>query len=406
MRRVLVVAYYFPPIGGIGSIRLSRFASHLPEFGWEPIVLTPRDTPHAPDPSLHFPEDRVVRSRSIELSRAGAAFPAGAGGPARGTSGLKDLARGFAHRYLFYPDAQVGWYPGAVLAGRHLLRSERFDAVYSSSFPITAHLVARTLSAGADLPWIAEYRDPWSDGLARDHPHRRRAAALEARIARQATELVMPTRTWASHLGSRWGREVVVIQNGHEAVPAGAAPEDPPVLTHLGSHYHGRQSFQALWSALGRLGANGHPLPHVRFIGELDPAVRDKATAAGVGHLVEATGFVPHSEAARLLASSSMLFASGAVDNDPIARGWIPAKLFEYLASDLPILYLGDPAGDAAQLLRGQPGCFVIPPSDGDGLTAALEAGLDGTRYSRDVDELSRRAGARKLAGLLDRVVA
>ena len=70
-RRVLIVAYYFPPIGGIGSIRLQRFASLLPAEGWEPTVLAPRDTPHPSDPHLRFPEDRVVRSRSIELSQVG-----------------------------------------------------------------------------------------------------------------------------------------------------------------------------------------------------------------------------------------------------------------------------------------------------------------------------------------------
>src|SRR5436305_14860881 len=80
-RRVLIVAYYFPPIGGIGSIRLARFAELLPEFGWEPTVLAPRDTPHARDPHLRFPEDKVIRSRSIELSRAGRVLPgAGSGG--------------------------------------------------------------------------------------------------------------------------------------------------------------------------------------------------------------------------------------------------------------------------------------------------------------------------------------
>src|SRR6185295_18273991 len=95
MRRVLIVAYYFPPIGGIGSIRMARFAEYLPEFGWDPIVLAPRHTPHAPDMNLRYPEDRVVRSRSFELSRLGKAMRRGSGesGARSGTgsrSGLRE----------------------------------------------------------------------------------------------------------------------------------------------------------------------------------------------------------------------------------------------------------------------------------------------------------------------------
>jgi hypothetical protein len=89
VRRVLIVAYYFPPIGGIGSIRLARFASLLPDLGWEPTVLAPRDTPHATDPNLRFPEERVIRSRSIELSRLGRA----ALGARDGDGGSADATR-------------------------------------------------------------------------------------------------------------------------------------------------------------------------------------------------------------------------------------------------------------------------------------------------------------------------
>ncbi len=75
MPSVLIVAYYFPPIGGIGSIRSARFAHFLPEFGWEPCVLAPRETPHARDLELDYSKDRVVRSRSFELSRLSRVVP-------------------------------------------------------------------------------------------------------------------------------------------------------------------------------------------------------------------------------------------------------------------------------------------------------------------------------------------
>src|SRR5213079_270922 len=99
IRRLLIIAYYFPPIGGIGAIRMARFTELLPEFGWEPTVLAPRDTPHAPDPRLHTSEDRVIRSRSIELSRLGRAIPQGTSASADGGGpSIRGTLRSLAHR--------------------------------------------------------------------------------------------------------------------------------------------------------------------------------------------------------------------------------------------------------------------------------------------------------------------
>jgi glycosyltransferase involved in cell wall biosynthesis len=406
MRRVLIIAYYFPPIGGIGSIRLAQFASDLPALGWEPLVVAPTRTPHASDARLSYPRDRVVRARSLEFSRVGAALPAAdatsAESPVRSA---RSVLRAAAHRYAYYPDAQVGWYPGAVRAARRAIKNERFDAVYSSSFPITAHLIARSVSRRGSLPWLAEFRDPWSDALPPEHPHKRRAAGLEKAIAHDATRLVMPTPTWAAHYEECWDAEISVVPNGYDddvaAAFAGWAPPDPPVLTHLGSHYPGRQSFGALWEAVARLGERA---PRIRVIGDAAPELRAEWAQAGIEHLVDVTGFVPHDEAMRLLAGSSVLFASGGSGSGVLTRGWIPAKLFEYLATGLPILYFGDSRDDAAQLLAPHAGSRVLDPRDADAVGRALEAELYAGRYERDLGAFTRRAAAVKLASVLDEI--
>src|SRR3954447_12979096 len=99
MRRLLIVAYYFPPIGGIGSIRLVRFAEHLPEFGWDVTVLAPKATPHAADSRLRYPEKHVVRSRSFELSRLKRLVPRGRA-PAADNDGQARAAARRAGRLL------------------------------------------------------------------------------------------------------------------------------------------------------------------------------------------------------------------------------------------------------------------------------------------------------------------
>src|SRR3954452_1095152 len=313
MRRLLVVAYYFPPIGGIGSIRLGRFAEHLPEFGWDVTVLAPKATPHAADPRLRYPEEHVVRSRSLELSRLKQLIPQASADANDG--GARAAARTAGR--LLYPDPQIGWFPGAIVAGRRAIRHGSFEAIVSSSFPITAHLVAGRLSRTAGLPWLAEFRDPWSDALPASYPLRRRAATLERTIAAKATSVVMPTATWADHYARAWGRPVAVIPNGHDGrLPAAPRP-DAPTFSHLGSIYPERQDFARLWKAMAQVA--GDHAPHgfkIRFIGEIPRAVYAELCAAGLETMIEVTGIVSHERAVELVASSSLLFASGGLTDD------------------------------------------------------------------------------------------
>lgn len=399
-RRVLVVAYYFPPIGGIGSIRMSRFVACLPEFGWAPTVLAPRGTPHPVDHDLRFRSDLTVRALSIELSRAKIAIPASVAG--RGTRGtrLRQRARSFAHRHVFYPDAQVGWYPAAVAKGLGLLRRERFDLIYSSSNPITAHLVARTLSRRAGLPWVAEFRDPWSEWLGQEHPHHDRAIRLEDSLARAATTVVVPTPTLVAHYRDRWQREPALVSNGHDLDSPAARPPERFTVTHVGSYYPDAQSYRPLWEALARLRrTNTEVRPRIRFVGRLPEQVRSETEELRLDSCVEATGLLPHREAVNAMLDSSLLVLSGF--SCPLSRGVISGKLFEYLASDLPILYIGDQADDAARLLEHQPGGYVVQRSDVDGILAVLrEVIANPTTYRRDVERFRRRARTAELAAV------
>ena len=408
MRHVLIVSYYFPPIGGIGSIRMARFAECLPEFGWEPTIIAPSDTPHAPDPHLSFPREKVVRSRSIELARLGGAGRPAASSPPVQSSGdrrlaLRSLARSAAHRYVYYPDAQIGWYPGAVRAGLRVLRDTRFDAVFSSSNPITAHLVARTLARKARVPWVAEFRDPWADRLPPDHVHHRRAARLQRSLVTAAEAVVVPTPTMATHLSAQWGRDVALIPNGHDVEQPVSGRPAQPTLTYVGSFYPGRQDLSGVLAAIRRLEASLPACaPRLRFVGDMPAELRAEVVAAGLEKRVEVTGFLPLEQAMAAMADSSMLLACGFAGTDPLSLGVIPAKVFEYLASGLPILYVGNPADDAARLLAEQPGCHIVRPSDVDAILVALRAGLEDPLEPRDTDQFSRRARTRQLAEVLD----
>ena len=386
MRRVLLIAYYFPPIGGIGSIRLSGFASNLPAFGWEPTVIAPSNTRHARDDSLIFAEENVIRARSLE---AASLLPRGRSDAEAATARTTpdtNRASGRAIRDqllgLAFPDAQIGWYPAALTAALRALRRERFDAIYSSSFPVTAHLVAWSASHHADIPWVAEYRDPWSDRAPFATSLQRRAAdRIERAIASTASAVVVPSKTIAAYYAERWGREVEAIPNGYDLPErdrlgvAPVPPPDPPVLAHVGSYYPGRQSLRTVWAALSAMRAAGEKTPSLRWVGALTSEARAELSAAGLLEAVDVTGHVAQVKAVDYLRSSTILVASGQLDASPLGRGTTAAKLFDYLASGLPILYMCNLQSDAAAFLRAQEGCYVVDFEDLDGTIQAIRAG-------------------------------
>src|SRR5262249_54985538 len=116
MRRVLMISYYFPPLGGIGSVRAVKFARYLPEFGWDPVVITRRNGAYYRDPTLEFDERKIVRTPSLEISRTAKRMIGSALGDTRPAEigRIMKRVRRFAARWVYRPDPQVGWYPFAL----------------------------------------------------------------------------------------------------------------------------------------------------------------------------------------------------------------------------------------------------------------------------------------------------
>lgn len=411
MPQVLIIAYYFPPIGGIGSIRAASFAKYLPEFGWDPTVLAPADTPHPSDLSLDVGQTPVVRTRSLELSRLGRPAirqdneeqvgPYQAGMRSGRSLWLRRVAK-----QVIFPDPQIGWYPSAVAGGTRLLRGGTFDLIFSSAFPITSHLVAWTLKRRSGVPWVAEFRDPWSD----DPDFRLVSTAarrVERMIASKAHAVVLPTPTWAEYYAHRWGVKPKVIGHGSDvAVRRPVSRPDPPVLAHIGTYWPGRQNLETLWSALAEMRRRGCDIPRLTCAGAFPEDGRAELDRYGLGDILDLAGFVSQPDALSLMSSSSALISCDFVDTDPLSRGWIPAKLPEYLASGLPIIHIGHPAGEAALMLSRHPGCYTVAFGDVEGAITAIRAAVADEVQQRDASALSRRARTAELAELFDTIVS
>ncbi|MBD3223796.1 MAG: glycosyltransferase, partial [Caldithrix sp.] len=232
MKNVLIISYYWPPAGGPGVQRVLKFARYLPEQGWRPIILTvSRGAFPAIDNSLttEVPDDCVVyRTANPEPdqwynrltgARKDTALPVGV--LAKDKQGWKQRLAFWLRLNLFIPDAKLGWKPFAVHAARKIIKNHRPSVIFSSSPPPTVHLIARKLSKRYHIPWIADFRDPWTN----IHYYQNRRSRLsqwidrrlEQKVVRDSTKAITVSPPFARLIAGNQADSMHIIPNGFDA---------------------------------------------------------------------------------------------------------------------------------------------------------------------------------------------
>ncbi|MDC8756840.1 glycosyltransferase [Janthinobacterium fluminis] len=406
VKRVLMIAYHFPPYtGGSGIQRTLKFSEYLPQSGWQPIVLTASACAYRRDGA---PADAVAAHVTLRRSFA--------------LDSARHLAlRGRYPALLALPDRWISWWLSAVPAGLALIRRHRPDVIWSS-YPIaTAHLIGLTLHRLSGLPWIADQRDPMSDdGYPADPRTRRLHRWIEAKILAHSASMVCTTpgavRAYRARFPLLGQERFSLIENGYDeadfaAAPAAARDGGRFRLLHSGAVYPSERDPSALFAALARLRGEGVLGPDnfqlvLRASGH-DAHLRALAGAGGVAELVELAPPLPYRAAlAEMQAADGLLLLQAANCN-----AQIPAKLYEYLRAGRPLLALTDPAGDSAAALR-RCGIDTIGKLDSaSDIAHALTRFLSLARQGRAplasaaaVALHSRQARSIELAALLERV--
>jgi glycosyltransferase involved in cell wall biosynthesis len=370
-RRVLMISAVFPPVGGPGVQRSAKFAKYLPAFGWTPVVwcaghlegLPLDDTLLAELPDevsiLSF-EGRSVGSRLRRgLWRRGRSASAGARASRKVAEWLADRD---ARRLV--PDVMARWARESIVALRSIVRRERFDAIYSTYTPASNHVIARALHRATGWPWIADFRDLWTDDYTYvGHDARRRAAerALEQTILEEADRVIGVTARQTAILAARVPsapEKFVTITNGFDPADFREPPRrrDPRasggrfVLAHVGRFDHWRTG-DALMEGLRRFAASlGEEREGVelRIVGHAGAQGREGLARAEVPATF--TGYVTHRDAVGEMRAADALLLS--VPDGRNADTVVPAKLFEYLAAGRPILVVGPVDGAAERIVR------------------------------------------------------
>ena len=435
MKKVLIIVYYWPPAGGGGVQRWLKFVQYLPEMGWEPIVYTAEDADYPLlDPSLEaeVPEGTTVIRQPIWEPRKLYQKFTGGGKKKEGESSTDEVfylkKRSWKQNLslwirgnFFIPDARTFWVKPSVRFLEQYLKEKPVDAIITTGPPHSLHLIGRQLRKLTQIPWLADFRDPWTeiefyDKLMLTPWADRKHKKLEKAVIQEADAVSMVTYHWADKFREMGAKKSVMITNGYDEKDF--AGEDPPlsehfVLAHVGTLALDRNP-STLWQALADLskelsGFQDHL--RIQLVGKTDPGVIRSAEEYGLGEQIINSGYVGHEEAVDIMRSAQilLLLINQSAAN---AKGRMTGKIFEYLAANRPIFCIGTLDGDPARVIRDTQSGVTCEFDDLESIKSSLlkmylkfKAGKLKVE-SADYERFSRKNTTRQLAEVLGEITS
>lgn len=362
VKRVLMIAYHFPPLhGSSGMQRTLRFARYLPDHGWEPIVLTPSPRAYQQTDSgqlADIPQEvRVYRAFALDTAR-------------------HLTLKGRYPRLLALPDRWISWWLGAVPTGWYLIKKYKPDVIWST-YPIaTAHLIGLTLHRLTGIPWVADFRDPMVQPDYPPDPLTYRAyERVENKTIAQCASAVFTTpgtlRDYQTRFSHVPASRFHLIENGYDESSFAAITRSVNQLTkaggitllHSGVIYPSERDptclFEALATLLKQHVIGAESLHIILRASHHEAYLQSLIDRFEIGAVVSLAPPISYNDAlAEMLTVDGLLILQAANCNNQI-----PAKLYEYLRAQRPILALTDLVGDTAEKLRSM-GVDTIAPLD------------------------------------------
>jgi len=354
-KRVLIISFEFPPANNPGALRISKFAQFLPEFGWEPTILTVEKRGELP---LSLSNTEIIRTKYFSIKE----FFSGKDGAAKHTkvpiqpadtvpkSEVNIAIRALQWLRPIYKlpliltlvlDPQ-GWYPYAVKKGLEIVSAGKVDLVFSSYSPSTCHFIASRIKQKTKIPWIAEFRDLWAMNAneSKTQPFHFLEKQLEKRVMQRCDQLITVSEPLAVKLKELHGKEAEIIYNGFDEEDyAVIIPLTPKfTITYTGTIYENRDP-SPLFEAVSFLKINGKISPdnfEIRFYEFESSFLRNLLLKYDLKDLVKVFPAVPYKECIKKQKESTVLLFLGW--KDPHETGNLTSKIFEYLASGRPIL--------------------------------------------------------------------
>jgi glycosyltransferase involved in cell wall biosynthesis len=435
LKKVLIITYYWPPSGGAGVQRWLKFVKYLREFGWEPIVYT-ADNPEYPIIDASFEKDipkgiRILKQPIWEPYQLYKKL-IGQKKEERVVSGFlqekgrKTWAQNLSlwlRGNVFIPDARRFWIKPSVKFLNNWLENNKVDAIVSTGPPHSMHLIAAGVHRKTNLPWLADFRDPWTnidfaDDLNMTSYAKKKNARLEKLVVNSASIITVVSEIMQQEFQALTNKRVEVITNGFD-------PDDFRIdnsllvndgkfsIVHTGS-LNNRRNQPALWQAISELRTENLEFEKncvLRLIGKNDVSIKESLQQFNLLQCTDFVDYLPHNEIIAQQKSASVLLLSinnyGEAESGFFTpKATLTGKLFEYLAASKPILMIGPADGQAADVVRDAGG-FVFDFT----AVAQIKTGLLNLFNNRNVkfdtasiNQYSRKELTRKMSLLLSEI--
>jgi glycosyltransferase involved in cell wall biosynthesis len=367
-KKVLIITYYWPPAGGIAVVRWVKFVKYLQKNGWTPIVYTVSNGNYPLiDKSIEkdVPDNVVIIRRPIREPHALFRFFS----KSKNTSGLGDIKpkhqasliekiSNWVRGNLFIPDARALWINPSKRFLKNYLKTNPVNAIVSTGPPHSAHRIAYSLKRDLNIPWLADFRDPWTTMdyykeliLTKwaDKKHHR----FELEVLKAADVVTVIGSGMKKEFDQKRGREVTVITNGFDEDDFALEEIDLDKnfsIVHMGTFFR-RVNPINLWKTIAELKAERHPMfskLKIKLIGRVDPSIVQSIHSFGLTDYLQPISYQPHDEAVRIMKAAQVLLL---FVYEP-TRFVLTGKLFEYIAARRPVLCVGPVDGDAAHVIE------------------------------------------------------
>jgi len=375
MKKVLIITYYWPPSGGGGVQRWLKFVKYLSDFGWDPVVYTP-ENPEMPvvDESLlrEIPDGIQVLKRKIrepygfykkltgrkKEDKIQTAFLS----EKKHKSGKMEYFSVWIRGNFFIPDARRFWVRPSVRYLTAFLRNNPVDVLVTTGPPHSMHLIGMALKQKLNIPWLADFRDPWTNiDYYNDLNLSKRADRLHHRMEKKVLQNADSVTVVSWGMEADFNRirpgKYHVIPNGYDADDMAGLPAITPdnnkfALAHIGSLTRTRNP-ENLWAALHQLCKENKDFARDLLfynVGKIDVSVLDSLTKAGLKKYLVKIDYLPHDLILTEQRKASVLLLL--INNTPNAKLILTGKLFEYLAARRPVVCIGPANGDAARVIE------------------------------------------------------
>ncbi|RDK85415.1 glycosyltransferase family 4 protein [Marinirhabdus gelatinilytica] len=368
MKRVLVITYYWPPAGGPGVQRWLYFVKYFRDFGIDPVVYIPQDA-HYPlrDESFlaEVPSDIEIISQPVNEPYKFAKWfsrkktkEMSSGIIAKNNLSAIEKMMLYVRGNFFIPDARVGWVKPSVTFLKKYLSENPVESVVTSGPPHSMHLIGLQLSEETKIPWLADFRDPWTtihyhDSLRLTESSKRKHKQLEAKVLQSANAITVTSPTTKKEFEAITQRSVTVITNGFERRETITPQLDKKFsLAHIGSLLSERNP-TVLWEVLDELASEIEGFREdleIVLAGVVGDGILKSLSNFGLSQNLRNVGYVSHKEALQLQHNAQLLLLLE-IDS-PETRAIIPGKLFEYIRAERPIIALGPKGSDIQQVVK------------------------------------------------------